>query len=106
MFVDGLVIGIALEEHASNSTADRVWCLCGLEYRNKLMEAGVNFHVRKTLHEPLVPQLQDTTLTNQVICRNMTSEIDSLVDELFRPIKEARLNGETERGNRELHIFL
>ena len=106
VFADGLVIGIALEEHASNSTADRVWCLCGLEYRNKLMEAGVNFHVRKTLHEPLVPQLQDTTLTNQAICRNMTSEIDTLVDELFRPVKEARFNGETERGKRELNIFL
>ena len=106
VFVNGLVVGIALEEYASNGIANRVWCLCGLEYRNKLMAAGVNFHVRKTLPELAITQVQDTTLTNQAISQDITSEIDTLVDELFRPIKEAHLSGKAEKGNRELQIFL
>lgn len=104
--MDGLVIGIALEECASNGVANRVWCLCGQKYCDKLKAAGVNFHVHKTLPGPSVTQVQDTTLANQVIGYDMVSEIDTLVDELFRPIKEAHVNGETEKGKRELQVFL
>ncbi len=106
VIADGLVIGIALKEYASNGVANRIWCLCGLEYRDKLRVAGVDFHVYKAPPTSSVTQVQDTILTDQSINSDMTSEIDALVDELFRPIKEAHMNGETEKGKRELRSFL
>lgn len=106
VFANGFVIGIALNEYASNGVANRIWCLCGPEYRDKLRAADVAFHVHTTLPEPLVTQVQDSTLVNQAISYDMTSEIDALVDELFQPIKEARMNGETEKSKRELQKFL
>jgi len=105
VFVDGFVIGIALEECASNGVANRVWCLCGLEYREKLRAAGVNFRVHKKLPGLSVTPVQDT-MTNQALCNDMTSEIDALVDELFQPIKEAHVNGVTEEDSRKLQNFL
>ena len=106
VFVDGLVIGIALKEYTSNGVANRIWCLCGLEYRDKLRAAGVDIHVQKVSPAPLVPQVRETTLINQAPSFDMTSEINTLVDELFRPIKEAHMNGETEKSKQELQIFL
>ena len=106
VFMDGFVIGIALEECTSNDIANRVWCLCGLEYRDKLRVASVNFHVQKNLPGSSVAQVQDTALMNQSISCDLTSEIDALVDELFQPIKEAHVRGEIEKAKRELQNFL
>lgn len=107
VFANGHVIGIALQQKTNNGVANRVMCLCGLDYRNKLSAAGITFHLcNVTSEQSQFTKIQTPILTDQAANHDMISEIDMLIDERFQPIKEARANGEIEKSKRELRIFL
>lgn len=107
VFANGYVIGIVLSQKTNNGIANRVMCLYGQDYRNKLLAAGIVFHLCDVVSgRSQFADIQTPVLTNQVASRDMISEIDMLIDERFQPIKEARANGEIEKSKRELRLFL
>ena len=107
VFANGHVIGIVLEQKTDNHVANRVMCLCGVDYRNKLSATDIVFHLcNVTSESSQFTKIQTSVLTDQVANHDIISELDMLIDERFQPIKEARANGEIEKSKLELRIFL
>lgn len=103
--VNGYIVGILIKQASVNTTAIRLYGIYGLKFRELLAKYGLKMDIHKQLSN-LQQVSNNSVVSLQAVDPVHVSEMDIILSELFKPIREDRENGEVLKSQEELRGFL